>query len=283
MPIASIDRNSDSPKTDPAQFGDRADDGSGSLGDVLKSLMKLLEKLLKKMDDAAGKEGGGGGEGANAPAGGGAPLAAGADKPAGGAPAGNTSGPPPAGAGAPPAGAGGKPDAPEPGAGSSGPLGKEAQKTANTSEQTKAVSEQYITNLQNDFGLTREQAVGVVANLSHESAGMNSGINQGGQIGSPSGNTADDNANGFGIAQWGGVRKEGLIAYAKQNGLDPSSQEANYGFLKQELKGEYSGVIDAVKGTGSAEEATKVFSQQYEKPSDPQMESRLQIARDLLS
>jgi len=60
-----------------------------------------------------------------------------------------------------------------------------------------------------DFGLTKDQAAGIVANLWHESGGMNSGINQGGKIGTPSSNMVDDNANGYGIAQWGGTRKQG--------------------------------------------------------------------------
>jgi hypothetical protein len=153
-----------------------------------------------------------------------------------------------------------------------------------TAPQTKALSqkeghdvaEQYIANLQKDFGLTRAQASGIVANLWHESGGMNSGINQGGKIGAPSSNMADDNGNGYGIAQWGGSRKQGLIDYANQHGLDPSSQAANYGFLKQELQTSYSSSISAVKGTSSAEAATQAFANAFEQPSDPQMASRFQ-------
>jgi hypothetical protein len=91
---------------------------------------------------------------------------------------------------------------------------------------------------------------------------------------------ADDNANGYGIAQWGGVRKKGLIQYAKDHGLDPSSQAANYGFLKQELKGEDKYCIDALKGKG-LDGATKSFCTDFEKASDPQMGSRIALARQL--
>jgi hypothetical protein len=152
-----------------------------------------------------------------------------------------------------------------------------APQTSNlTPQESHQVAEQYISNLQKDFGLTRDQASGIVANLWHESGGMNSGINQGGKIGAPSSNMADDNGNGYGIAQWGGSRKQGLIDFAQQHGLDPSSQAANYGFLKQELQTSYSGSIDAVKHTNSAEAATKAFSSAFEQPSDPQMASRIQ-------
>jgi hypothetical protein len=107
---------------------------------------------------------------------------------------------------------------------------------------------------------------------------MNSGITQGNKIGEPNGNMADDNANGYGIAQWGGSRKQGLIDYAEKNGLPASSQAANYGFLKQELSGAYAGAIDAVKGTGDVASATAAFANAFEKPSDPQMASRVAYA-----
>ncbi|WP_207557050.1 phage tail tip lysozyme [Paraburkholderia acidicola] len=149
------------------------------------------------------------------------------------------------------------------------------QTTALSQSQGQQVANQYVNNLMSDFGLTKPQAQGIVANLWLESGGMNSGINQGGQIGAPTGNNADDNANGYGIAQWGGPRKQGLEAYAKQNGLDPSSEAANYGYLKQELQTTQSGAISAVKGTSTAQDATAAFMNTFEKPSDPHFQSRL--------
>ncbi len=160
-------------------------------------------------------------------------------------------------------------------------LSAKAQTGALSEAESQKVAGEYIANLQKDFGLTKEQATGIVANLFHESWGMNPGITQGGRIGAPNGNMADDNANGYGLAQWGGVRKQGLLNFAKANGLDPSSHAANYGFLKHELSGEYSSVIAAVKGTGTVGEATQVFSDLYLKPSEPRMNERLQIANSL--
>lgn len=157
------------------------------------------------------------------------------------------------------------------------------QTTALTPEQSKQTADAYVSNLQHDFGLTRDQAAGIVANLWHESGGMNSGINQGGAIGAPSSNMADDNGNGYGIAQWGGSRKQGLIDYAHEHGLDPSSQAANYGYLKQELETSESGAISAVKSTNSAQAATVAFCDVFEKPSDPEMASRLDHLSEILA
>jgi hypothetical protein len=157
------------------------------------------------------------------------------------------------------------------------------QKALNTPAQSKQVALEYMNRLQQDFGLTKEQAAGVVGNLWHES-GMNSGIRQEtGGIGQPNMATDVVDRTGYGIAQWGESRKQGLIDYAKANGLDPSSQAANYGFLKQELSGPNASAIAAVKASNSMSEATQAFMNEFEKPSDPQLNSRLNYAQQILN
>jgi hypothetical protein len=173
------------------------------------------------------------------------------------------------------------PAQPATGGGDAGPLSGAAQTQALQPGESLQVAQQWKDNLKKDFGLNDAQAAGIVGNLWHESGGMNSGITQGGGIGGPNGNMADDNGNGYGIAQWGGVRKQGLIDFAKANNVDPSSQAANYGYLKQELQGEYKGAIDAVKGTNDVAGATAAFCNSFEKPSDPQMASRVEHAMKL--
>lgn len=162
-----------------------------------------------------------------------------------------------------------------------GDFGTAAQASKNTPEETKAFATKLVDHLQKELGVSKNQAVGIVANLMHESAGLNPGMNQGMRIGEPSGNMADDNGNGYGLAQWGGVRKQGLMDLAAKEGIPASSEKANVDYLVNELKGEYSGVIDALKKTNSVQEATQSFSANYEKPSDPQMQSRLDYANQI--
>lgn len=234
-----------------------------AMEEILQELIQELQQILASQNssdsDSGGVGGAGGGTGASP-----APVSYAAAPPAtssaGPAPAGSTGGT-----------TGGTTDS----ASGAGGLSTAPQTQPLTQQQGQQVAAQYVANLQRDFGLTKPQAEGIVANLWHESGGMNSGINQGGQIGAPSANMADDNANGYGIAQWGGARKQGLIDYAQQHGLDPSSQAANYGYLKQELETTQSGAIAAVKGTSTAAEATEAFCNAFEKPSDPEMASRL--------
>ncbi|MEJ0003143.1 MAG: phage tail tip lysozyme [Pararobbsia sp.] len=137
-------------------------------------------------------------------------------------------------------------------------------------------------NLEQTFGLTATQAAGVLGNLQQES-GLQGNINQGGAKGAPSSNFADDNGNGWGLAQWGGTRKQGEIDYAKQHGLDAGSLQANIGFMDQELKTGYSQTITDIKKTTSVDQAALVWDQDYEQATDPQMGNRDQYAQQFLN
>lgn len=110
--------------------------------------------------------------------------------------------------------------------------------------------------LMEDFGLTREQAAGVMGNLGHESGGlrvMQERNPQGGGRG------------GWGWAQWTGPRRRAFEAWAAERGLDPSSDEANYGFLRHELKTNHAGVISNLKRARTVEEAMIIFENGYER------------------
>jgi hypothetical protein len=137
-------------------------------------------------------------------------------------------------------------------------------------------------DLRSRYGLNDTQIAGVLGNLQQES-GLKSNVNQGGTEGAPSGNFADDNANGWGLAQWGGTRKQGEIAYAKQHNLDPGSLDANIGYMNQELDGPYSKTISDLKNTTNVSQAAQVWDTDYEQATDPQMDNRLQYAQNFLN
>jgi hypothetical protein len=244
--------------------GGSQQNSANSTGGIDKDLMQLLKELIKMMaaqsqagqnqgaDDADGSgsaSGGcGGGSGANSggvPSGGapsdGVPSGG---TPSGGAPSGGT-----------PSGGAPSGDAPSGGA------------------PAQAIAD----NLRTTFGLNNTQIAGVLGNLQQES-GLAPNVNQGGATGEPSSDNADDNQNGWGLAQWGGARKTGEIAYAQQNGLDPGSMQANLGFMDQELKGSYGDTITDLKQSSTAEGAALVWDQDYEKATAPNMTARNQYA-----
>jgi hypothetical protein len=110
-----------------------------------------------------------------------------------------------------------------------------------------------------DFGVTREQAAGIVGNLGHESAGLQAGIQE---------LKPRAGRGGLGWAQWTGVRRVAFEKYLVDNGLEATDPEANYGFLKQELLTTHKSALEAVRNTTDTEQATKVFEQTFEKAAD---------------
>jgi hypothetical protein len=104
-----------------------------------------------------------------------------------------------------------------------------------------------------DFGFTDFQAAGVVGNMAYETAGFRvlDEVSFGGGRG------------GIGYVMWTGPRRVEFEKFVQNNGLESTSHEANYGFLKEELKTTQSTVVSAVKSTTSIEEATRVFEDRF--------------------
>lgn len=85
---------------------------------------------------------------------------------------------------------------------------------------------------------------------------------------------------GYGWAQWTGPRRVQFEAWAKQNGLDPASKEANFGFLKHEMLNTPEGkVLGSLQGAQDPGQAATVFSDQYLRPGIPHMDRRVAAAQ----
>jgi len=114
-----------------------------------------------------------------------------------------------------------------------------------------------MTDLQKDFGFTKEQAAGIVGNLAHESAGFTA-FQEKNPIGGGKG--------GWGYAQWTGPRRRAFFQWAQERGLDPRSYEANYGFLRHELTNTpEKKAVAAVKRQNSAYGSMMTFEQTFER------------------
>lgn len=128
-----------------------------------------------------------------------------------------------------------------------------------------------MTDLQRDFGMSPEQAAGVVGSLSIESNGFRTLQEQGVPY-----------RGGFGYAQWTGPRRDAYEAWARRNDLNPSSYEANYGYLADEFRqplfsrwlqptyGASDPATAAREFTGSADAATGFL-----RPGTPHIERRI--------
>lgn len=141
---------------------------------------------------------------------------------------------------------------------------------------TKDIASRLLSDIQKDFGLSAPQAAGVVGNFMHESGGFNSL-----QEISP---LVPGSRGGYGYAQWTGPRRRAFEEYVEQTGLDPSSYEANYGFLRHELANDpyERRQFDTVRNAQTAEEAARLISQNYLRPGIPHMDSRINYANQVL-
>lgn len=130
-----------------------------------------------------------------------------------------------------------------------------------------SVAPRLVSDLARDFGLTAEQAAGIVGQLGHESAGFGTL-----QEVKP---LVPGSRGGFGFAQWTGPRRKQFEAYARMNNMEPTSYEANYGFLAYELKNTPEGaVLDQVRLARDAKAAGRIFTDKFLRPGIPGYASR---------
>jgi hypothetical protein len=120
--------------------------------------------------------------------------------------------------------------------------------------------------LAQDFNLQPWQAAGIVGQLGHESDGLQA-INERNPL-------VPGSRGGFGWAQWTGPRRRQFEQYAAQSGLDPTSPEANYGFLKKELQGPEGRVLDRIRESPDPFTAGRTFTDKFLRPGVPGYASR---------
>lgn len=131
-----------------------------------------------------------------------------------------------------------------------------------------------------DYGLTPEQAAGIIGNFMAESGGhhLPPDINEGGVQGPPA------FSGGYGWAQWTGGRQRGFIDFAVANGYMASASvnatdAANYAWLKEELNTGYQSTITELKNQSTPEDAAKSFEETFERARVPSLHIRQPNAR----
>lgn len=148
-----------------------------------------------------------------------------------------------------------------------------------------------VNALCDDFApLELEHAAGFVGNMGWESRGFTALQEEHPLV--------EGSAGGIGWPQWTGMGEHGrrrlFLEWCQQQGLDPKSNEANYGYVCEELAGDYAGVLDKVRAlTGDPddvlERAVFIVGRLYEGPAGttpthlPAYDGRLQYARRALA
>lgn len=129
--------------------------------------------------------------------------------------------------------------------------------------------------LMQDFELTDFQAAGVFGNLGHESGGF--------RLLQEIKPVVKGSRGGYGWAQWTGPRRTQFETWCAQRKLIPSTDEASYGYLCQELRGPEAGAITALRKAHDLSSATDAFCRTFERPGIVNLPSRMIWAKRALA
>lgn len=122
-------------------------------------------------------------------------------------------------------------------------------------------AERLMGDLQGSLGLTREQAAGVVGNLSYESGNFRTL-----QEGAP---MVPGSRGGYGFAQWTADRRVNFESYAASRGLPIDGYEANRDFLIHEFSTSHRNDLEAILATTTTQEAADAMMREFLVPHPP--------------
>lgn len=135
--------------------------------------------------------------------------------------------------------------------------------------------------LKEDYDITDNQAAGIVGNIGFESGGFKHL-----QEIAPA---VEGSRGGYGWAQWTGPRRVKFEAWCKDQGLEPSSDEANYNYLCEELDTSHAYCLNALCKKDTLEDCVFEFGKLFEAPGGttdtylPGFDSRLAYAKRALN
>ena len=113
-----------------------------------------------------------------------------------------------------------------------------------------------MAKLMDDFRLSDKMAAGILGNIGHECAGFRL-MQEVKPLGGGRG--------GFGWAQWTGVRRTAFEKFCDTQGLLPTSDKANYAFLKLELETTHKAALNKLRATKTLRSAVVEFEKQFER------------------
>ena len=150
------------------------------------------------------------------------------------------------------------------------------------SPKYKDIATRLVSDFMTDFDLTKEQAAALAGNLAFETSDFSTlqEVNP----------MVKGSKGGTGYAMFTGDRRVAFEKWVEDNELDPSSYEANYGYLKKELseKDDVIGnigkkTIQKLKDSDTLEDATSIVEEYYLRPGIPHSERRQDKAKDVLA
>jgi len=121
-------------------------------------------------------------------------------------------------------------------------------------------------------GLPLHVAQGIAANMAAESR-LDTRINEQRPL-------VPGSRGGFGLNQWTGPRRRAIEAAAVARGVPVDDLDFQLDYTLEELNGPEARAFAALQGATTAEEAARIYSEQFLRPGIPHMDRRLAYARE---
>lgn len=133
------------------------------------------------------------------------------------------------------------------------------------------IGNRLLADIQSELGVSKAVAAGIVGNLAHESAGFKT-LQEIDPL-------VKGSRGGYGYAQWTGSRRKSFEKWSEENGLNPSSYEANKGYLIHELTNTpESRVMNSLANVETPDQAAQIFSDEFLRPGIPHNDKRIELA-----
>tara|TARA_R100001198_G_C5158723_1_gene164798 strand:- start:30 stop:806 length:777 start_codon:yes stop_codon:yes gene_type:complete len=130
-------------------------------------------------------------------------------------------------------------------------------------------------DLKSEFGMTNEQAAGVVGNFWHETGGF--------KFMKELKPTIKGSKGGLAFAQWTGERRDTFEQLLTDLGnLPADSYEGNFAMITKEFDTTEKSALNKILNTDTVVDAAKATSNHYLRPGKPQLSKRIAAAEDIL-
>lgn len=130
-------------------------------------------------------------------------------------------------------------------------------------------------DLKSEFGMTDEQAAGVVGNFWHETGGF--------KFMKELKPTVKGSKGGLAFAQWTGDRRDTFEQLLTDLGnLPADSYEGNFAMITKEFDTTEKSALNKILNTDTVVDAAKATSNHYLRPGKPQLNKRISAAKDIL-
>ena len=123
-------------------------------------------------------------------------------------------------------------------------------------------------------GIPRHIALGIAGNMSVESDGFQTDVNEYAPV-------VPGSRGGYGLNQWTGPRRTQFEQFAAKRGTSPDDLDTQLDFTLWELANTEARAGEALSAAKTPEEAARIYSEQFLRPGIPHLDRRIEATNAL--